>query len=50
MEVGEGPNWGCSAKEKKLYLIYFYISGVYDFALHSSDETRMHYDEIVASL
>jgi hypothetical protein len=19
MEVGQGPNWGCSAKEKKIY-------------------------------
>jgi hypothetical protein len=24
MEVGQGPNWGCSAKEKKILLLYIY--------------------------
>jgi hypothetical protein len=36
MEVGQGPNWGCSAKEKKVYFsmdtrsrrrqFYFYLT------------------------
>jgi hypothetical protein len=26
MEVGQGPNWGCSAKEKNMPILFFGVS------------------------
>jgi hypothetical protein len=32
MEVGQGPNWGCSAKEKKsdIFSYFLYLHRAYD--------------------
>jgi hypothetical protein len=37
MEVGQGPNWGCSAKEKKSGLLYITISA---FTLENKEDTK----------
>jgi hypothetical protein len=47
MEVGQGPSWGCSAKEKKYYFICFIIlSGVRLSPLGTAATTGLLYQPL----
>jgi hypothetical protein len=45
MEVGQGPNWGCSANEKKkdtfLVQVYKFTLGVKLFCLGTQNNTKI---------